>query len=57
MTGYWVDLPNPNSTEPGDAYVNVGTFESRREARKWLKEVHGMPAKIADFFITEGADL
>ena len=59
MIGYWVDLPDPNLREPDDdhGYINVGTFKTRKQARKWLKDVHGMPPKVADFFITEGADL
>jgi hypothetical protein len=57
MIRWWVDLPDVNLKEPGNdnAYINVGTFDTRKEALKWLEDVHGMPSRIASFFITKGA--
>ena len=54
---YWVDLPNPNLKDPlpDNAYINVRTCDTLKEARNWLEDVHGMPPRIADFFITKGA--
>jgi hypothetical protein len=39
MTGFWVDLPDPNLSEPGDdnAYINVGIFDTKKEARGMKK--------------------
>ena len=53
---YYVDLPDPSIGREGDnCYINVATFDTKKNARAWLLNVHGMPQKIADFFITEGS--
>lgn len=53
-TVYWVDLPDPNATDENSSYVNIATFERRRDAREFLCKRYGMPARIASFFITKG---
>lgn len=50
---YVVDLPDPEAHESGTALIEVGTFDTREEARKWLLDVHGLPEAVADFFISE----
>lgn len=56
---YWVDLPNPHAQ--GDdhnegEWVNVGTFDTRKEAVAFLGEKYGIPAKHASAFITKGGN-
>lgn len=55
---FYVDLPDHNlkTTSDDNAYIHIAIHPTRKSARKWLLDIHGMPPKIADFFITEGTE-
>ncbi len=53
---YLVDLPDINAKNDDDScYINCGQFDTNEAALNWLETMHGMPKRIAQFFITEVA--
>jgi hypothetical protein len=51
---YWVDLPNPSATSDDDTFLNVRTFDRRKDAYNFLRKTFGMPTRVAGFFVSWG---
>ena len=51
---YWIDLPDPNSLTNDDPWINVGTFDKRKDAIKFLEDKYGIRKQFAKLFIAIG---
>lgn len=54
---YYVDVPNPECKSDDDnlqSWVNVGTFDTRKEAEEFLLNRYGIQPALVEVFITKG---
>lgn len=54
---YYVDVPNPHvasNSDDANAWINIGTFNTKKEATDFLRLKYGISPDLAEVFLTEG---
>lgn len=54
---FYVDLPDPDSTEIDNSWVNITVCFSRKEAIRLLEDKWGIDKKYSELFISEGREM
>jgi hypothetical protein len=54
---FWIDLPDPQATKDDSAWIHVATFNTRRQAVKFLNNRYGIEEKYADLFIRKEEEM